>query len=117
MAVCEERDIGSILDHLTLTDFQFLYFRVERHTQSGASRIAKGGGAGMIDRGFQHVAQFVFVLRRHDDHVGQRPQVGDVVQPLMGRPVLADDAGAVHRKRHRDVHDTDVVNHLVVRPL
>jgi hypothetical protein len=69
-----------------------------------------GGGVG-------HVDQFGLVRRGHDDHVGQAGQIGHVERPGVGRPVGADEPGAVDGKAHRQVLERHVVDHLVVGAL
>ena len=63
------------------------------------------------------MAQFVFVFGRHHDHPGQRPEVRQVVEPVVSRAVGAHNARAVERERNGGVHQADVVDHLVVGAL
>ncbi len=44
---------------------------------------------------------------------GERAQVGDVEDAVVRRPVVADEAGAVHREGDVELLETDVVDDLV----
>jgi hypothetical protein len=63
------------------------------------------------------VDQFGLVGRGHDHEARQRAQVAEVERAGMGRPVGADQPGAVDREAHRQFLDGDVVHDLVVGAL
>ena len=67
----------------------------------------------MGDRGVEHVDQHRLVARRHHDHVRDRAEVGDVEGTVVGRAVVADEAGAIHREGDVEVLQADVVDDLV----
>ena len=71
----------------------------------------------MIDRGLDHVPQFVFVLRRHDRHIGQAAQVGEIEDAVMGAAVVPGEPGAIHREDDRQTLHADIVNDLIVGAL
>ena len=71
----------------------------------------------MGQRGVQHVHQHRLVARRHQHHVRQAAQVGDVEDAVVGRPVVADQSRPVHREDHRELLQADVVYDLIVGPL
>ena len=71
----------------------------------------------MQRHGVDHVAQLDLVGRRHDGEIGQGAQISEVERAAVGRPVGADQPGAVHREAHRQILDRDVVDHLVVGAL
>ena len=90
---------------------------VQRHTDPGASRVAHGNGSAAFHGGFQHVLEFVFILRRHDDEVRNGAEEGEVKQAVMGGAVRTNEAAPVHRQNHRQFLQADVVDHLIVGPL
>ena len=65
----------------------------------------------------EHVHEHRLVARGHQDDVRQAPQVGDIEYAVVGRPVVADQTGAVHREHHVETLEADVVDDLVVGPL
>ena len=83
-----------------------------------AARIAERAGA-VVDRhgGRNHVHELRLVGRSHEDEAGQAAEIGDVERAGVGRPVGADQTGAVHREAHRQRLDGDVMHHLVVAAL
>ncbi len=83
-----------------------------------AARIADGGGR-VVDRGGRgnHVNQFGFVGRGHDDEVGQAAQIGEIEGAGMRRAVGADEAGAIDGETDGQILDGDVVDDLIVAAL
>ena len=61
--------------------------------------------------------QLVLVLGRHDGHVGQVPQIGQVKGAMMGRAVIAHDSGPVQGKGHPQILQTDIVKDLIIGAL
>ena len=61
--------------------------------------------------------QFILVFGRHQGHVGQVPQIGDVKGAVVGRAVAADNASPVKGKGDRQVLQADIVKNLVIGPL
>ena len=78
-----------------------------------STRIAERDRAIHVERGVEHVAQFVLVLRRHDPHVGDHAHKGDIEDALLGVPILANQPGAVHREDDVQVLHADIVDHLI----
>ena len=87
------------------------------HALGGAARVAQRRRAVVGDRRAQHVDQHRLVARRHHDDVGQRAEVGDVEGAVVGRAVVADQPGAVHREDDVELLQADVVDDLVVGAL
>ena len=83
-----------------------------------AARIAQRGRP-VVDRGRgrHHVHEFGLVGRRHDDEIRQAAEISEIERAGMGRPVGADQAGAIHAEAHRQLLDRDVVHDLVVGAL
>ena len=71
----------------------------------------------MARRGIGHVHQFRFVRWRHDNHVGQGRQIGDVERACVRAAICADQAGAINGKANRQVLDSDIVHHLIIGAL
>src|SRR5699024_8631754 len=65
----------------------------------------------------KHVLKFVFVFGHHNDHIGYTPHVGDIVYPLVGFSVSADESGSIHRQHHIQLLTDDIMNQLVIAPL
>ena len=102
------------LDHAALADLELLGRFGQRHAGARAARIAEGDRAAVVlGGGIGHVDQLGLVGRGHDHEVGQRAEIGHVEAAGVGRPVGADQPGAVDGEAHRQVLDRDVVHHLV----
>jgi hypothetical protein len=71
----------------------------------------------MAARGGDHMDELGLVGGRHHHHVGQAAEIGDVEGARMGRPVGADQPGAVEREAHRQLLDRHVMDDLVVGAL
>ena len=82
-----------------------------------AARVAQRDRAVVVERGAQHVRQHRLVARRHQHDVRQAAQVGDVEGAVVGRAVVADEPGAVHREHDVELLQADVVDDLVVGAL
>ena len=91
--------------------------RLHRHARAAAARITHRGRAGMAKAGAEHLPAFVFVGRRHDQHVRDAAQVAEVEAAGMGRAVGPDHAAAIDREQHVEVLQRDVVDQLVVGAL
>src|SRR4030042_264547 len=90
---------------------------LERHPASFAFGEADGRRMTIGERRFQHPLQLILVLGRHDDHMGHMTQVDDIVNPLVGGPIIRDDAGAVEGEDDGQVLERDIVVELVIGPL
>ena len=71
----------------------------------------------MVHGGLEHMLQFVLVLGRHDDHIGDRAHVGEIENAVVRRAVGADQAAAVESQHHMEILQTDIVQNLVVAAL
>ena len=89
----------------------------ERHADGLATRVAQRRGSVVMQGGVQHVHEHRLVARRHQHDVRQAAQVGDVEDAVVGRAVVADEAGAVDREDDREPLQADVVDDLVVGAL
>jgi hypothetical protein len=63
------------------------------------------------------VLQFVFILGRHDDQVGNVSEVGQVEQSVVGWPVFSHDPSSIEGEQNRKILKADVLLDLIVRPL
>ena len=117
-AIREQRDLGAFAQDAALADLERLAFLRHRHAAAFAARIAQRRRP-IVDRdgGRHHVHQLGFVGRRHQHETGQAAEIGDVERAGMGRPVGADQTGAVHGEAHRQPLDRDVVHDLIVGAL
>ena len=55
----------------------------------------------MLEGSVEHVPQFVFILWRHEGHIGEAPQVSNIEIPVMGRPVITHEPPTVKGKNNR----------------
>ena len=113
----ENGDIAAVFQEFRFADVQKPQFGVKRDADAVAARIAHRRRAGVIQRGFQHAPQLIFVFRRHDNHVRQMPQIGEIEDAVMRRAVRAHQSGAIKRERHRQILQADIMKNLVIRPL
>ena len=83
-----------------------------------AARIAEGDRTLVVGRrGRDHVHELRLVGRRHHHEVRQAAEIGEVERAGVGRPVGADEAGAIDGEAHRQLLDRDVMHDLVVGAL
>ena len=91
--------------------------RVHGHAGSAPLGEANGRRTAVAEGRMDHVPELVLVPGGHEDDVRHVPEIGDVVDPLVGRPVVGDDARAVQGEDDGQVLEADVVIDLVVGPL
>ena len=90
----------------------------QRHALGGPARIAQRDRAIVVgERRADHVHEHRLVAGRHHDDVRQAAEVGDVEGAVVGRTVVADEPGAVHREDDVQLLQADVVDDLVVGAL
>ncbi len=90
----------------------------QRHAGALAARVAQRDRPVVVgERRPQHVHEHRLVARGHQHDVRQAAQVGDVEGAVMGRPVVADQPGAIHREDDVEALQADVVDDLVVGAL
>ena len=65
----------------------------------------------------EHRGDVLLVARGHHDHVGEDAEIRQVVRAVVGRPVGADQPGAVEAEDDRQVLQRHLLEDLVVRPL
>ena len=114
----QERETAAAFatDHAS-TDRQRRHLRDGRRAIAHAARIAHGRGAAERGAGVEHLAALVLVGGRHEHHVRDAAQEGDVVGALMGGAIAADETGAIDREHDRQVLQRDIVHELVVGAL
>ena len=100
-AVADDRHALALAQDLPGADLEHGRLARDLDADRLAARVADRGRAVGPQRGVQHVDEHRLVARRHQRDVGQRPQVGDVEGAVVRRTVVADQAGAVHRRRSR----------------
>ena len=93
-----------------LAEGQDLRLRLARHAGYGAARIADGAGSGKLQSCLHHVRQLVFILRRHQHHLGNAAQIADIEQAVMRGAVVAGEAGAVHAEQDGKLLQAHVVD-------
>jgi len=57
----------------------------------------------MVNGGVEHLLELIFIFGRNHGKVGNKPQEGEVKNPMMGRTVIADYACPVQGKSDRQV--------------
>ena len=67
--------------------------------------------------GIGHVDQFGFVRRRHNNHIGQGREIGDVERSRVRAAIGADQTGAVDGEAHGQVLDRHVMHDLIIGAL
>ena len=65
----------------------------------------------------QHIRQLPLVFRGKDSHIRDHRQIGKVEDPLVCLPVASHESGSVHRKNHRQILKSHIVDDLVISPL
>ncbi len=63
-------------------------FVLQRHSLAFPARVTDEGGSVVRQAGGDHVRQLVLVARRHHHRAWHASQVGDVEEPVVGRPVV-----------------------------
>ena len=117
-AVGQDGDLAALAQDPATADFQGGADVRQGAAARLAARIAAGRGAVVdLHLGRHHVHQLDAVGRRHQHHIGQAAQIGDVVAALVGHAVGAHHAGTVDGKAHRQLLDGHVVDHLVIAAL
>ncbi len=116
-AETEDDDLASLSHDPGGADRDGLRSGLERGAGACAARVADGAGAGVELRGAEHIGELVLVGRDHVDEVGDRAQVGDVEEAVVGSAVVARKAAAIHAKDDREVLEADIVDDGVKRAL
>mmetsp|Transcript_7355 Transcript_7355/g.18621 ORF Transcript_7355/g.18621 Transcript_7355/m.18621 type:complete len:372 (+) Transcript_7355:208-1323(+) len=124
-AVAKERDVLALAAHHALADLERGALEIgadalrrKVHPNAIAAWVAERRRA-IVDRhrGGHHVDELCLVGGRHQHHLGNAAQVGDVKGAAVRGAVRAHHAGAVHGKAHRQLLERHVVHHLVVSAL
>ncbi len=66
------------------------------------------------ERELHEIGYTPFILRRTDDHVGDRGEIGQIQNALMRFSVRSDKPRAVDRENNRQILHTDIMHHLVI---
>ena len=78
-----------------------------------AARIAYRNRAAVGKRKAKLFLKFKTILRREYGHIRNTAEIREVKDSLVGLSVRPDQSRAVNRKDHRQVLNTDIVQHLV----
>ena len=81
----------------------------EGDAKTAAARIPEADRAAVLCSAVEHVAQFIFIFRRHDDHIGDMTQITVIKDAVMRGSVFSDNAGSVQCDYHRQFLQTDVM--------
>ena len=100
-----------------LADLQRRHFACRSDAGAAAARVADGTRALVLVAGIQHLAAFVFITRCHDHHIRDTAHKAQVECALVGLAIRTDQATAVNRKHHRQIHDGNIVDQLVITAL
>ena len=76
---------------------------VDGHTSAGPARIAHGHRLVLLVGRGQELAALVFIGRTGQRHIGDTPNIGNVISTRVRGPVGTDQAGAVERKDHGQI--------------
>ena len=112
-----ESEIGAGAEQLRLAGGQRGGLLLDLHARAGTARVADEARSIVLQRGVQHVGEFVLVLRLQERRVRHIAQERKVEEPVVGRPVVGREAGAVQTEDHRQLLQADVVHDLVVGAL
>ena len=120
------KDPGSSLDftyhgsvsyqgHVAAFQENSLFFRVEcAVTALSASGITDGSGTACIVHGrFKHLTEFCKTRGTVDLHAGNRPQICNVEDSVVGLSVAPDQSGPVHCKDHMQLLQGHVMDQHV----
>ena len=81
------------------------------------SCVSNGTGSmSLIQKLFQPVSQLCIVAGRVDRD-SDLTEKGRIINALMSFAITGDKAGTIHSKHHIQIHQTYVMNHLVISPL
>lgn len=114
----EQRDMFPAPKNLSLAHRDKIKAGLHSSTSAIRPRVAQRYGTPLMPDGSpEHVAQFVFILRAHDHHFRDHPQVGEIKDAMVRWTVGPDDATAVEGKHHVQMLQCNIVDDLVYRPL
>ena len=90
----------------------------DRHANAVASRVTNRRRT-IVDRGRcrNHMREFGFVRRSHEDEIREAAEIGDVERAGVRWPIGADKPGPIDRKAHRKRLNRDIVHDLIVGAL
>ena len=71
----------------------------------------------MLEGSVEHMPQFVFILWRHQDHIGEAPQISNIEMTVMGGSVITHEPSPVNGKNNRQIGKTDIMDDLIKGPL
>ena len=71
----------------------------------------------MSSGGGDHMQEFGFVGRAHDDHVGKTGQIGDIIDTGMRGTVIANHPGPVDGETNRQLLDRHIMHNLIIAAL
>ena len=114
-AAGQEHAVGLPLEDLGLAQLDRLDLALDRvEVRPG---VSERDGRGVRQGEVEHRGDVLLVARGHDDHVGEDAEIGQVVRAVVGRPVGADQPGAVEAEDDRQVLQGHLLEDLVVGAL
>src|SRR5699024_6102281 len=79
--------------------------------------ITDGAGAVRLYRELQHLLKFLLVLWSHDCHIRHHGEIGKIKASMVCLSVRAYDPRPVDGEDHMEILHTDILQHLIHRPL
>ena len=107
----------AFLEHFTHADRQWRWRLRQRNAEAHAARIPYRQRGIEMQRRVHGSLKVGLVTRGDDAHVRDVAQERQVEGPMMGRPVLAHQSGAIEAQHHGQFLDAHVVHYLVVGTL
>ena len=95
-----QRNILPLPEELPFAQGKHRRLGLQVDAQAGPPGIAHGGGPGMVQAGFDHMLELIFILGGHHHHVGHVSEVRKIKGAMMGRPIFRDQAPTINAKRH-----------------
>ena len=68
-------------------------------------------------RKIDHHSQFCTVSRDHDGHSRNHPQIGQVINTLVGGPICSNQSSSVKHEADRKFLDRDIMDDMIQRAL
>ena len=95
----------------------FIVRYIEIFSKERTTRIAKSTGGVVVSGKSHHFLHTRFIKRSQQCHIGDGSEIGDIERPLMCFSVFPDDTCTVDGERHSQIHQTDIMDDLIVTAL